>query len=53
MPEGFYPLESIFLLLALMALARIPFLIRLSRQQKETSSCRSMKSFLVVAIFRT
>jgi hypothetical protein len=26
MPEGFYPLESIFLLLALMALARIPSL---------------------------
>ena len=24
MPEGFYPLESIFLLLALMALGRIP-----------------------------
>src|SRR6202008_4279443 len=26
MPEGFYPLESIFLLLALMALERIPSL---------------------------
>ena len=26
MPEGFYPLESIFLLLALMALGRIPSL---------------------------
>ena len=26
MPEGFYPLESVFLLLALMALARIPSL---------------------------
>jgi hypothetical protein len=26
MPEGFYPLESIFMLLALMALARIPSL---------------------------
>jgi hypothetical protein len=26
MPEGFYPLESIFVLLALIALARIPSL---------------------------